>query len=124
MTPVSKYSVLKFRSFSTVLSWADVPNWPQMTSKPYEVEADNAENDPTSRSDSIDPNAMDPEPANVTWFRDRDLDNTGALSLQELTYEHHGNTWYDFRYRTAMDRLISEADLNNDRVVDMSEFLK
>lgn len=86
---------------------------------------DDIENDATSRSDT-GPNllTMDAEPANVTWFRAQDLDRTGALSLQELTYAHTGNNWYNHRYRVAMDRWISEADLNNDRVVDMTEYLK
>ena len=82
------------------------------------------ENDATSRSDSINYGELDAEPANVTWFRDKDLDNTGALSLQELIYMHGTNNWYNYRFRTAMDRLISEADLNNDRVIDMPEYLK
>ena len=81
--------------------------------------------DAISRSDNIAPiPSMDPEPANVTWFRSKDLDKTGALSLQELTFSHHINHWFNHRYRVAMDRFISEADLNNDRVVDMSEYLK
>ena len=66
----------------------------------------------------------DPEPANVTWFRSMDLDNTGRLSLQELTYQHQFQNWFNRRFTTAMDRLISEADLNNDRVIDMAEYLK
>ena len=104
-----------------VLSWADVPNWPQM---PTKVDL-NVDNDPTSRSDTVAYDALvDPEPANVTWFRSRDLDNTGALSLQELIVDHHVNHWFNHRYRTAMDRLLSEADLNQDRVMDMPEYLK
>ena len=67
---------------------------------------------------------IDPEPANVTWFRSMDLDNTGRLSLQELTYQHQFQNWFNRRFTTAMDRLISEADLNNDRVIDMAEYLK
>ena len=67
---------------------------------------------------------LDPEPANVTWFRSMDLDNTGRLSLQELTYQHQFQNWFNRRFTTAMDRLISEADLNNDRVIDMAEYLK
>jgi hypothetical protein len=106
----------------SVLSWADVPNWPQM--KPPSIEPDDPENDSTSRADTIRSNFIDPEPANVTWFRSRDRDNTGALSFPELINDYHYNHWYNNRYRTAMDRLINEADLNNDRVVDMSEYLK
>ena len=106
-----------------VLSWADVPNWPQMAEK-ANVDL-NVDNDPTSRSDTVATGFLiDPEPANVTWFRSKDLDKTGALSLQELIVDHHINHWFNHRYRTAMDRLLSEADLNQDRVMDMSEYLK
>jgi len=103
-----------------VLSWADVPNWPQMSTKVSSV----TENDATSRADTIDENLIDPEPANVTWFRSKDLDRTNALSLQELTYQHQHHNWFNQRFRLAMDRLISEADLNNDRVIQLTEYLK
>jgi len=105
-----------------VLSWADVPNWPQLTNQLNS--GNNLDNDQTSRSDTISDNLIDPEPANVTWFRSMDLDNTGRLSLQELTYQHQFQNWFNRRFTTAMDRLISEADLNNDRVIDMAEYLK
>ena len=42
--------------FGIVLSWADVPNWPIM---PTNQELDE-ENDPTSRSDSVSDNLIDP----------------------------------------------------------------
>ena len=77
--------------------------------------------DSTSRSDT---GLVDPEPANVTWFRSRDYDNTGAISLAELMVGYQQNTWFDHRYRTAMDRFINVADINNDRVIDMDEYLK
>ena len=104
------------------MSWADVPNWPII--QPINVDDEN-ENDPTSRSDNINQNLIDPEPANVTWFRTMDLDNTGALSKTELlAYHSHANNWYNKRYRTAVERLVLEADLNNDRVMDEQEYLK
>ena len=73
----------------------------------------------------ITQNVTFPEPANVTWFRTMDLDNTGALSKTELlAYHSHANNWYNKRYRTAVERLVLEADMNNDRVMDEQEYLK
>ena len=95
-----------------------------MASTPVDL---NSDNDATSRSDTVgsyDPTVIDPEPANVTWFRSRDLDKTGALSLQELIMDRQINHWFNHRFRTAIDRLLSEADINQDRVMDMSEYLK
>ncbi len=79
------------------------------------------ENDATSRSDS---GFVDAEPANVTWFRSRDFDKTGAISLAELMVGYQSNSWYNQRYRTAMDRFVSVADSNGDRVIDMDEYLR
>ena len=48
-----------FKSFfAIVLSWADVPNWPIMPTN-QELNSDD-ENDPTSRSDSVPDNLVDP----------------------------------------------------------------
>ena len=44
--------------FAIVLSWADVPNWPIMPTN-QELNSDD-ENDPTSRSDSVPDNLVDP----------------------------------------------------------------
>ena len=55
---------------------------------------------------------LEPQPANVTWFRAKDMDSSGWLSLNELTYYHQLPNWFNFRYAEAMDRLIKEADLN------------
>lgn len=105
------------------MSWADVPNWPQMpVNQVEENDQDDEGKDSTSRSDTW--TTIDPDPANVTWFRNMDYDNTGALSLQELIVEHQTSNWYNQRYRTAIDRLISEADTNGDRVITMDEYLK
>ena len=118
-----KISVKSYSISVLVLSWADVPNWPVMNSVIIDEET-SEDNDATSRSDNFHENLLDPEPANITWFRYKDFDNTGALSLSELLADHTYNNWYNFRYKTAIDRLISEADLNNDRVMDMQEYLK
>ena len=44
--------------FAIVLSWADVPNWPIMPTN-QELNSDD-QNDPTSRSDSVPDNLVDP----------------------------------------------------------------
>jgi len=107
-----------------VLSWADVPNWPQMPSK-YKLGNLVETDDSTSRADTVSEGGLlEPQPANVTWFRAKDMDSSGWLSLNELTYYHQLPNWFNFRYAEAMDRLIKEADLNSDRVIEEAEYLK
>jgi hypothetical protein len=33
-------------------------------------------------------------------------------------------SWFNQRYRTVMERLLAEADLNGDKSMDMNEFIK
>ena len=90
---------------------------------PVAAEKSDDDDDPTSRSDSA-VSSDDAQPANVTWFRSMDRDNSGSLNMAEMMVYHETSSWFNHRFRTAIDRLISEADLNNDRAVDMNEYLK
>ena len=106
----------------------DVPNWPQLTTAENLESGAEGENDPTSRSDNLlVVNSIEPEPANMTWFHSKDTHQTRALSLQELTDDAcptRSQHWFDIRFCIAMGMLLNEADLNNDSVMDITEYLK
>jgi hypothetical protein len=95
-------------------SWADMPNWPQISSASATVvQATSTEekSDASSSTESSDVGSNrrsdvetpstsqdvgshnnDPEPANVSWFRNQDYDLSGFLSLEELLTDHQVKT--------------------------------
>ncbi|XP_071744545.1 uncharacterized protein [Lepeophtheirus salmonis] len=84
-------------------SWADITNWPAMGTN----------------------TVKDPDPPNITWFREHDSDSNGYLSLAELyAHEYPSQGWLGRRYTEAIDKLFGEADLNGDRYVDNGEYIK
>ena len=66
----------------------------------------------------------EPDSPNISWFFDKDLDQSGTLTMSELWIKYTENNWYNQRYQTAIDKLILEADLNRDRSIDMAEYIK
>ena len=44
--------------------------------------------------------------------------------MEELLVNHQERNWFNQRYRTVMERLLAEADLNNDKAMDMNEFIR
>jgi hypothetical protein len=66
----------------------------------------------------------EPDSPNISWFFDKDQDQSGTLTLSELWVKYAENNWYNQRYQKAIETLIQEADLNRDRGIDMSEYIK
>lgn len=102
-------------SFYDILetSWADVANWPQL---PIQTKPDDAE----QRSVV----GFEPDSPNISWFFDKDLDQSGSLSDSELWIRYTEHNWYNQRYQNAIEKLILEADTNFDRLIDMEEYIK
>lgn len=73
------------------------------------------------RADTTDTSADSP---NIGWFFEKDVDQSGSLTLAELWVKYAENNWYNQRYQTAIEKLIYEADLNRDRAIDMAEYIK
>lgn len=94
-------------------SWADVANWPQL---PIQTKPDDAE----QRSVV----GFEPDSPNISWFFDKDLDQSGSLSDSELWIRYTEHNWYNQRYQNAIEKLILEADTNFDRLIDMEEYIK
>jgi hypothetical protein len=91
-----------------------MPNWPQISSASATVvqatsteeKSDSSSSTESSdvgsnrRSDVETPSTSqdvgshnnDPEPANVSWFRNQDYDLSGFLSLEELLTDHQVKT--------------------------------
>ena len=61
---------------------------------------------------------------NITWFRSTDFDRSGSLSRNELIAGRNSDSWYDQRFRLAVEKLIDEADLDGNKFIDMHEFVK
>ena len=64
------------------------------------------------------------EGTNITWFRTTDFDRSGSLSRNELIAGHNSDSWYDQRFRLAVEKLINEADTDGNKLIDMHEFVK
>lgn len=81
---------------------------------------------PANRRSSNDRSSTvsEPDSPNIGWFFDKDMDQSGTLTMSELWIKYTENNWYNQRYQTAIDKLILEADLNRDRSVDMAEYIK
>ena len=66
----------------------------------------------------------EPDSPNISWFFEKDVDQSGTLTLEELWVKYAENNWYNLRYQKAIETLIQEADTNRDRGIDMSEYIK
>ena len=62
--------------------------------------------------------------SSILLISTQDYDLSGFLSLEELLVNHQERNWFNQRYRTVMERLLAEADLNNDKAMDMNEFIR
>ena len=52
-----------------------------------------------------------------------DTDNNGYLERHELANMFKGMEGYEYMTDAQLDEFISQADLNNDGVIDMKEFI-
>lgn len=110
--------------------WADVHNWPEVPQNPTsgvdQVESRSGPANIDVASTPVDPKAefLEPRPANLTWFRLKDFDRSGGLSLAELMAGHQSQTWYDLRFRTAVEKIIQLSDENLDQMLDVGEYLR
>ena len=107
-------------------SWADVPNWPTVDkNKPdSSVLVVRSGTSIDSGSSSGSHLTREADGTNITWFRSTDFDRSGSLSRNELIAGRNSDSWYDQRFRLAVEKLIDEADLDGNKFIDMHEFVK
>ena len=94
-----------------------MPNWPTFETADEKVEENNDE----GKAKAVP--SRDPDATNITWFRTTDFDRSGGLSRNELITGHNSDSWYDQRFRIAIEKLIQEADEDGNRIIDMPEFV-
>ena len=103
-----------------------MPNWPTVdkhkpSSSVLIVRSGGTSSDSDSRTTTT---TREPEGTNITWFRTTDFDRSGSLSRNELIAGHNSDSWYDQRFRLAVEKLINEADADGNKMIDMHEFVK